>query len=291
MQGLEGKIPESICQLSELEELVLNTNKQPEGEVPKCIGKLTKLKKLFIDYSTGFAGNIKRPNAEFPESIWDLTNLEYVFLRTVSNTGRTIPGDKVAKMTNLKGISIIDCGITGTIPTELFATGELRTLDIYRNAITGSIPTEIGNCAHLSSIKLQQNALTGTIPSEIGNCSKLTLFLLNDNELTGSIPAAETAKINPAPTTETAKPAYQRPTPTTTVETSTIPTRPRREEKVTPVYTRPTPTTTAVKDPAGEATSTKEIRSDGRIDNPRGVKNTTKAVSDTTKQVRSRVRR
>ena len=188
LQGLEGKIPESICQLSELEELVLNTNKQPEGEVPKCIGKLTKLKKLFIDYSTGFAGNIKRLNAEFPESIWDLTNLEYVFLRTVSNTGRTIPGDKVAKMTNLKGISIIDCGITGTIPTELFATGELRTLDIYRNAITGSIPTEIGNCAHLSSIKLQQNALTGTIPSEIGNCSKLTLFLLNDNELTGSIP-------------------------------------------------------------------------------------------------------
>jgi hypothetical protein len=105
------------------------------------------------------------------------------------------------------------------------------------------------------------------------------------------MPAAETAKNNPAPTTETAKPAYQRPTPTTTVETSTIPTRPRREEKVTPVYTRPTPTTTAVKDPAGEATSTKEIRSDGRIDNPGGVKNTTKAVSDTTKQVRSRVRR
>ncbi len=76
LQGLEGKIPESICQLSELEELVLNTNKQPEGEVPQCIGKLTKLKKLNIDYSTGFAGSLKHPDAKFPESIWDLPNLE-----------------------------------------------------------------------------------------------------------------------------------------------------------------------------------------------------------------------
>ena len=188
LQGLEGKIPESICQLTELKELVLNTNKQPEGEVPQCIGKLTKLKKLNIDYSTGFAGNIKRPNAKFPESIWDLTNLEHLFLRTVSNTGSPIPGDKVVKMKNLRGVTIIDCGITGTIPVELFTSGELRTFEIYRNNITGTIPTEIGNCVQLSSIKLHNNELTGTIPAEIGNCAKLTLFLLNDNQLTGNIP-------------------------------------------------------------------------------------------------------
>lgn len=188
LQGLEGQIPESICQLSELEELVLNTNKQPEGEVPQCIGKLTKLKKLHIDYSTGFAGSLKQPDAEFPESIWDLTSLEYLFLRTVSNTGEFIPGDKVAKMRKLKGVAIIDCGLTGTIPTELFTSGELRSLDIYRNSITGTIPTEIGNCTQLSSIKLHQNALAGTIPAEIGNCDKLTVLLLNGNQLTGNIP-------------------------------------------------------------------------------------------------------
>ena len=188
LQGLEGKIPENICQLSELEELVLNTNKQPEGEVPQCIGKLTKLKKLNIDYSTGFAGSLKQPDAKFPESIWDLPNLEYLFLRTVSNTGEPIPGDKVAKMKKLRGVAIIDCGLTGTIPTELFASGELRSLDIYRNSITGTIPTEIGNCAQLSSIKLHQNALTGTVPAEIGNCDKLTVLLLNGNQLTGNIP-------------------------------------------------------------------------------------------------------
>ncbi|NLZ95825.1 MAG: hypothetical protein GX921_08390 [Bacteroidales bacterium] len=188
LHGLEGEIPKSICELSELEELVLNTNKQPKGEVPESIGKPSKLKKLNIDYSTGFAGSIKRPDSKFPESIWDLSNLEYLFLRTVSNTGEPIPGEKVAKMKNLKGVTIIDCGITGTIPTELFTTGELRSLDIYRNTITGTIPTEIGNCSQLSSIKLHHNSLTGTIPVEIGNCTKLTLFLLNDNQLTGNIP-------------------------------------------------------------------------------------------------------
>lgn len=120
--------------------------------------------------------------------------------------------------------------------------------------------------------------------------------------------AAETANNKAASTTETAKPAYQRPTPTTTVETSTTPTRPTHARQGSneppytrptptttvvkePAYTRPTPTTTVVKDTAGTATTTTEIRSDGRIDNPGGNKNTTKAVSDTTKQEPRRVRR
>lgn len=122
------------------------------------------------------------------------------------------------------------------------------------------------------------------------------------------IPAAETANNKAASTTETTRPPYQRPTPTTTVETNATPTRPTHARQGSnepvytrptptttvvkePAYTRPTPTTTVVKDPAGKESSSKEKRSDGRIDNPGGNKNTTKAVSDTTKQTPTRVRR
>ncbi len=190
IEGFEGKIPESICELANLEELILRSGVQPEGEVPAGIGRLSKLKSLVIDYNTGIAGDIKQPNAKFPEPIWDLTNLETLFVRSLSNTGGPIPGNKVSKMTNLKNITIIDCGFTGPIPAELFASGKLTGLSIYKNNLTGSIPAEIGNCPNLSTVRLNQNQLTGKVPAELAKCEKLNLFDLSGNQLSSDIPAA-----------------------------------------------------------------------------------------------------
>ena len=195
IEGFEGKIPESICELSNLEQLTLRSGVQPEGEVPACIGRLSKLNSLVIDYNTGIAGDIKQPNAKFPESIWDLINLKDLFVRTLSNAGGPIPGDKVSKMTNLKSITIIDCGFTGPIPAELFASGKLTGLSIYKNNLTGSIPAEIGNCPDLSTVRLNQNQLTGKVPAELASCEKLNLFDLSGNQLSSDIPAA--LKVHP----------------------------------------------------------------------------------------------
>ena len=79
----------------------------------------------------------------------------------------------------------------------------------------------------------------------------------------------------PRPAHQETTPVYTRPTPTTTVNT-----------KPTPVYTRPTPTTTT-----GSSSTSKDVRSDGRIDSPAGKESYTGSVADTTKVVRSRVRR
>ena len=196
IEGFEGKIPESICELVNLEELILKSGVQPESAVPDCIGRLSKLKTLNIDYSNGLAGGIKDVNAKFPESIWDLTNLDYLFVRSISNTGGPIPGNKVAKMTNLKNMSIINCGITGAIPTEFFASGKLKDLSIYQNNLTGSIPTEIGNCLNLTTLRLNKNKLTGNIPGELAKCEKFNIFDLSGNELSSNIPAALKAHPN-----------------------------------------------------------------------------------------------
>lgn len=188
--SFEWKIPESICGLTNLEKLEIVSTSQPEGAVPECIGKLSNLKRLKIDYSLGMAGAIKQPNAKFPESVWDLTNLEYLNLRTVSNSGGPIPGDKVAKMTNLNSLTINDCGVTGEIPSELFLSGKLTDLIIYRNELTGSIPIEIGNCLKLSTIKLTHNQLTGNIPEELAKCEKLSTCDLSGNQISPNIPKA-----------------------------------------------------------------------------------------------------
>ena len=196
IEGFEGNIPESICELSNLEQLTLRSGFQPEEGVPACIGRLSKLNSLVIDYNTGIAGDIKQPNAKFPESIWDLTNLNNLFVRSLSNAGGPIPGDKVAKMTNLKSITIMNCGFTGPIPAELFASGKLTGLSIYKNNLTGSIPAEIGNCPNLSIVRLNQNQLTGNIPAELAKCEKLNLFDLSGNQLSPNIPAALKAHPN-----------------------------------------------------------------------------------------------
>lgn len=185
----EGKIPESICELTDLEELRLVNTSQAVGAVPGNIGRLSKLKLLEIGYDK-LKEEINQPNSKFPESVWDLTNLETLNMRSLSNTGGPIPGDKVAKMKNLQEIKITNCGITGPIPAELFASNKMYVMVFSKNELTGNIPTEIGNCRNLRYLNLSDNQLSGNIPEELANCKKLIACILYGNQLSPDIPPA-----------------------------------------------------------------------------------------------------
>ena len=195
IDGFEGEIPEEICALINLRELVLRAYNPPEGNIPKSIGNLSKLETLILDYDSKIEGGLQEPNVEFPEWIWNLINLERLSVHSLSNTGGPIPGDKVAKMIHLERIEITNCGITGTIPAELFASGKLSNLEMYKNKLTGSIPTKIGNCHKLYTVRLDQNQLTGKIPKELAKCEKLTTCDLSGNHLSQEIP--EALKVHP----------------------------------------------------------------------------------------------
>ena len=188
LDGFEGKIPDGICELTELKELHLSSDKLPESAVPEFIGRLSKLERLVICYEPVVKKGKNQPNAKFPESVWDLTNLESLILRSVSNTGGPIPGDKVSKMVNLDWVEITNCGISGAIPAEFFASGKMSWFDFSQNKLTGSIPSEIGNCLEMSDLVLSKNQLTGNIPQELAKCKELSRFLLANNQITGTIP-------------------------------------------------------------------------------------------------------
>ena len=79
--------------------------------------------------------------------------------------------------------------LTGSIPKALGNLESPIWLRFYRNNLTGSIPPELGNLESLQSLYLYENALTGAIPPELGNLESLQRLELNDNELTGSIPS------------------------------------------------------------------------------------------------------
>lgn len=190
VSNFKGQIPENIGNLTKLESMRWETSEEPQGRVPAAVGKMPNLKKLTVDYSA-FIGGPGVANAPFPVEMWDNANLEYIFLRNVSNQPSTIPGDKVAAMTNLRKIVLCRCGIEGSIPAEFFKSGKLTGFDIYDNNLTGEIPAEICNCPDLSGITLNRNNLSGTIPADLGKCTKLTTVWIQDNpELSGSIPAS-----------------------------------------------------------------------------------------------------
>ena len=80
-------------------------------------------------------------------------------------------------------------GLRGRIPPELGGLTHLQALSLYRNELTGSIPQELGNLAELTALWLGENELTGPIPSELGNLANLRILDLRENELTGPIPS------------------------------------------------------------------------------------------------------
>ena len=83
---------------------------------------------------------------------------------------------------------LLDNGLEGTIPPELFLLTSLRSVQLSHNAFSGSFPTEIGYLSDLQFFALANTTLTG-LPTELGLLKKLVVFYAQDNNLGASIPS------------------------------------------------------------------------------------------------------
>ncbi|WP_025668169.1 hypothetical protein, partial [Aquimarina megaterium] len=88
----------------------------------------------------------------------------------------------------VKGISLPENNLTGTLPNSLGSLIELRTIYLHSNNLSGNIPSSFGNLSFLRFLFLHSNNLEGNIPSELGMLSNLIDLLLFSNQLTGVIP-------------------------------------------------------------------------------------------------------
>lgn len=157
-----GRVPDEIADLEMLEELrISNYGKVPEQSypLPEAIGKLKNLKILrFQFYPVG---------GRFPESLFDLTNLEELRITGASGTDAQPIPKSIANLTKLKTINLGGCNLTGSLIPELGELHELTELSLWGCGLSGSVPAELGNLINLRKIDLSGNKLSGVIPAEI----------------------------------------------------------------------------------------------------------------------------
>ncbi|HTN09009.1 T9SS type A sorting domain-containing protein [Agriterribacter sp.] len=198
--NLSGTIPNSIGNLAALAFLYLNNNKL-EGSIPASIGNATALRELHLEHN--------KLTGEIPISIRYLRELREVVLSYNQLTGNIPeePGGKQiqqlelnnnqlsggipAALQNIRNLRIVKLNnnqLTGVIPSGLIPV-ICYLVDLSSNGLTGGIPSDLSNNSTLAHINLSNNALTGKIPSLIG-MTGLQSLELDSNQLTGSIPSS-----------------------------------------------------------------------------------------------------
>lgn len=123
--NMEGNLPSSIGQLTNLENLELSFNKL-EGAIPSEIGSLKNLKVL------AFNGN--NLTGTIPTSIGNLSSLNQLHLSSNQLTGK-IP-QSVTKLEYLEILNVFDNDLSGEIPSDLAYSKNLKQLLAAENNFT-----------------------------------------------------------------------------------------------------------------------------------------------------------
>lgn len=94
----------------------------------------------------------------------------------------------VAKLSELKILSLPFNELSGEIPVEIWGMEKLEVLDLEGNSISGSLPSQFSGLRKLKVLNLGFNEIIGGIPSSLSNCAGLQIVNLAGNQVNGSIP-------------------------------------------------------------------------------------------------------
>ena len=209
--GLAGRVPESLAQLTNMDTLRIDGNEGLTGPLPLSLSTLSLQELGYSD--TGLCIPPGRPFGEWlatipshestrtqcsPLSDQDILEILYNATGGANWTDdenwlsdrplgewKGVETDENGRVVVLR---LFRNGLVGRIPPQLADLGQLRELVLPRNLLTGPIPPQLGTLSNLTQLDLSVNELTGPIPSELGNLSSLSVLGLGYNRLTGPIP-------------------------------------------------------------------------------------------------------
>lgn len=216
-------LPETITQLSQLEELTIGpstiqlptnlsalTNLQylkvtGHGQLPASWSQLASLRELHIYspqthfwYGVGPYGNAGITRDDYDGYIYgplpaewsDLSNLEVlsVNIDEVGYLNGELPAEW-NRLSKLQAISFPNHEFEGSLPAEWGQMTQLKYIDLSNNLFEGSLPAEWGQLTQLKHLYLNNNSFEGPIPSEWCQMIALEKLSLSNNALSGTIPS------------------------------------------------------------------------------------------------------
>ncbi|XAR51660.1 Non-specific serine/threonine protein kinase [Bertholletia excelsa] len=94
----------------------------------------------------------------------------------------------VAKLTELRVLSLPFNELSGEIPPEIWGMEKLEVLDLEGNSITGHLPPNFQGLRSLRVLNLGFNKIVGEIPNSLSGCTALQVLNLAGNQMNGTIP-------------------------------------------------------------------------------------------------------
>nr|XP_034926653.1 receptor-like protein 9DC3 [Populus alba]TKS05987.1 hypothetical protein D5086_0000127580 [Populus alba] len=175
--GLQGKFPDNIFLLPNLESLDLSYNEGLTGSFPSS--NLSNVLSLLDLSNTRISVYLEN------NLISNLKSLEYMSLRN-SNIIRS----DLALLGNLVNLIFLDLSnnnLSGHISFSLENLINLSSLDLSNNQLVGPIHSQLNILLNLESLSLYGNLFNGTIPSFLLALPSLQYLDLHNNNLIGNI--------------------------------------------------------------------------------------------------------
>ena len=144
-----------------------------EGRLPEAIGGLSELQLLILQWNSRL--NCDGLTGQIPPSLGLLTNLWELDLSENRLSG-TIP-DALGNLESLEILDLSDNRLSGEIPSGLGNLENLYALDLRNNQLEGQIPEKLAELPNLEELYLSGggNDFTGCIPA--------ALFDIDDHDL------------------------------------------------------------------------------------------------------------
>jgi Leucine-rich repeat (LRR) protein len=198
---LTGQVPTWLCDVQSLNFVLLEFTGLT-GSIPQCISTLTNLQYLDL---RGL-----ELTGELAVELFELPRIEYLLLSRARFTGgiaaslhsaavnttvapstttisvaTTIITTRAPSTSQLKLVTLTDCGLSGEIPRWLAELPSLVAVELSGNDLTGPIPTFPPN-SPLQQFSAANNRLSGTL-EPLRNARNLTRLDVGSNQITGTV--------------------------------------------------------------------------------------------------------
>jgi len=175
--GLQGTIPSSLGNLSQLRVLNLAFNKLT-GPIPISLVQLHYLEKLKLEMNS-LSGIL-------PSSFKDARSLREFTLFNNMLEGNIPEG--ISEASKLKTLNLSSNYFDGELPKGIEALAELESLELFGNKLSGTIKADLGRLRKLRELVLSYNRFEGNLPEGVASLSQLKFVQLQGNNF-GSIRA------------------------------------------------------------------------------------------------------